>query len=111
LSEFQFAGRSYRLEGPEGSEPLGASYDEIADVLYLWRGDAPVEAVSVPTDDGPVVRIDPQTGALVGVTLLDFAACWASRKRIELTVPASAGSESEAQSSGAREQHRELVLA
>jgi Protein of unknown function (DUF2283) len=110
LSEFRFAGRSFRLESPEGSEPLGADYDEKADVLYLWRGDAPVEAISVPTDDGPIVRVDPTTGELVGVTLLDFRACWSTKTRIELHLPAVGRSEGDVPAA-AREERRELVLA
>ncbi len=110
MSEFRFAGRNYYLESPAGSEPLGASYDEHADVLYLWRGDHPVEAISVATDDGPLVRVDPMSGVLVGVTLLDFAACWADKQRIELSVPAMGPSEGDQAAAGPIE-HRELVLA
>ena len=76
--ETRFAGRRYFLEGPEGREPLGGSYDEHADVLYLWRGKKPVDAISLPTDDGILVRVHPKTGELVGVTLLDFEVLVAS---------------------------------
>jgi hypothetical protein len=87
LSESRFAGRSWFLEGPEGREPLGASYDEDADVLYLWRGDQPAEAISFPTDDGILVRVNTLTGDLVGVTLLDFDVFWADKERIESLSP------------------------
>jgi hypothetical protein len=110
LSEFRFAGRSFRLESPEGSEDLGASYDEHADVLYLWRGTKSAEAISMSTTDGIIVRVDPKTGTLIGVTLLDFRACWSEKTRIELRLPAFGGSESEAPAAD-HEERRELVLA
>ncbi len=109
MSESRFASRRYYLEGPEGREPLGASYDEHADVLYLWRGKKPVEAVSLPTDDGILVRLDPKTGELVGLTLLDFDVFWADKERIEIDVPAVGRSESEA--TAATPEHRDLVFA
>jgi hypothetical protein len=109
LSESRFAGRSYFLEGPDGLEPLGADYDEHADVLYLWRGENPVEAISLPTDDGPVVRLHPETGELVGVTLLDFEDFWAEKDRIEIQLPSVGASEAAAPPSGA--ERRQLVLA
>lgn len=107
MSESRFAGRSYFLEGPDGREPLGASYDDAADVLYLWRGDAPAEAISLPTDEGPIVRVDPESGELVGVTLLDWSLMWADKARIDLDVPAMAATEREAPESPTA--HRELV--
>jgi hypothetical protein len=109
LSESRFAGRSYFLVSPDGRELLGASYDEHADVLYLWRGKKPVEAVSLPTDAGPVVRLHPTTGELVGVTLLDWKTLWSEKDRIELDLPAVGPSQSE--TTGAKPEHRELVFA
>jgi hypothetical protein len=109
LSESRFAGRSYFLEGPEGREPLGASYDEHADVLYLWRGKKALEAISLPTDDGILVRVHPKTGDLIGVTLLDFDACWSEKERIELDVPEVGRSESEA--AAPKPEHRHVVFA
>jgi hypothetical protein len=111
LSGSPFEGRSFFLETPGlGREPLAASYDDDADVLYLWRGQAPVEAISFPMDDGPIVRVHPETGELVGVTLLDFSACWSNRERIDLDVPPVGASEPEAPETRANE-HRQLVLA
>ena len=45
------------------------SLDEEADTLYLWRGDEPQEAISFETTC--IVRRDPETGDLVGVTVFD----------------------------------------
>ena len=109
MSESRFAGRSYFLEGPEGREPLGASYDEHADVLYLWRGKKPVEAISLPADDGILVRVHPTTGDLVGVTLLDYDVFWAAKERIAIDIPAVGRSESEA--AAPKPEHRQLVFA
>ncbi len=108
LSEFRFAGRRFFLNGPDGRETLGASYDEAVDVLYLWRGDEPSEAVGIPTEDGLIVRLHPETGELVGMTLMDFRACWATKSRIALDVPQIGNSESQSAPAPA---HRELVLA
>jgi hypothetical protein len=86
MSDFPAEGTFY-LEGPDGREILGASYDDEADVLYLWRGPEPVEAISFTTDEGPVVRLQPDTGELVGFTILDWAARWRQEERIEFHLP------------------------
>ena len=106
MSESRFAGRSYFLEGPDGREALGALYDDNADVLYLWRGEEPSEAISFPTDEGPILRVDPVSGELVGVTLLDWSIMWAEKARIDLDLPPIAPSEAEATHDASR---RELV--
>ena len=106
-----FDGRNFFLETTDGGrELLGATYDDDADVLYLWRGEAPVEAIGFPMDDGPIVRVDPKNGELVGVTLLDFSVSWSERDRIEFDVPRLGLSEHEAIEMRAVE-HRRLVLA
>jgi hypothetical protein len=111
LSGSPLNGRSFYLEtAGEDREPLGCSYDADADVLYLWRGSEPREALSFPMDSGPLVRLDPDTGELVGVTLIDFSACWAGHERIEIEVPAIGRSEPEAAEMHDPEQHRNLVL-
>lgn len=66
------------------TEELGADYDVEADVLYLWRGDAPTEGIGLTTDDGPIVRFDPETGEVVGITIPDWGVRWRAKKRIEL---------------------------
>ena len=100
MSESPLAGLSYFLEGPEGREPLGASYDENADVLYLWRGEKPAEALSLATDEGPIVRLDMETGEVTGVTLLDWKAMWSRKKRIEFFVPVVGASERDTEVGG-----------
>jgi hypothetical protein len=97
LSESPLTGLSYFLESPEGREPLRSDYDEDADVLYLWRGQRPAEALSLATDEGPIARLDILTGELTGVTLMDWKAMWAREKRIEFRLPAVGASETVAE--------------
>ncbi len=56
-------------------EPLGAEYDEQADILYLWRGD-PTGDLLLTTAEGHLVRIDPETAEIVGFTIFDFCSRW-----------------------------------
>ncbi len=46
-------------------------YDKMADVLYVSFGE-PRAAISDEVDAGDLVRIDPYTDEIVGITLLDF---------------------------------------
>ena len=64
---------SYLLNG---EEPLGCSYDEQADILYLWRGDTSVPAMSLTSDEGHLARVDPHSGEVVGITIFDFCRRW-----------------------------------
>ena len=57
-------------------ESLSSSYDEQADILYLWLGAAPREAFSVTSDEGHLVRLDPTTYEVVGFTIFDFRRRW-----------------------------------
>jgi uncharacterized protein YuzE len=74
---------TFRLDGV----PLSAEYDKEQDVLYLWTGEKPREAVTYETEDGHLVRLDPETREFVGVTILDFQARWAETGEIRLQVP------------------------
>src|SRR5437870_10321063 len=46
-------------------------YDESADVLYVTLGPAR-PAYSVEPEEGVLLRVDPDSGALVGLTILHF---------------------------------------
>lgn len=72
----------------DGKEQLGASYDERADVLYLWRGERAQEAVTLNSEEGYLVRLDPESYAIVGFTIFDFCRRWQEddRKTTTLTV-------------------------
>jgi len=50
---------------------LNYSYDKEADVLYMSYG-KPVPAESIEMGNGVLVRIDPNTQDIVGITWIDF---------------------------------------
>ena len=50
---------------------LNISYDEHADVLYLSHG-KPRPAISHEVSEGILLRQDPRTQAVVGITIIDF---------------------------------------
>lgn len=60
----------------DGQERLGASYDEQTDVLYLWRGEKSSEAVTLNSEEGFLVRLDPETYQIVGFSIFDFCRRW-----------------------------------
>jgi uncharacterized protein YuzE len=55
---------------------LNCEYDRDADILYAWVGETPSEAVTYETDEGHLVRLDPDTRQFVGVTIFDYEARW-----------------------------------
>ncbi len=60
---------------PNSAAPrnLDIQYDPAADVLYCSFG-PPQEAIGEETDQqGVVIRRDPKTNALVGITVVDFS--------------------------------------
>lgn len=61
-------------------------YDPVADVLYCAFGD-PREAVSEEKDDGIVVRKDPDSDQIVGMTVIDFARRFSERPNTSLSFP------------------------
>lgn len=75
----------------DGKETLNASYDEQADILYLWRGEESREAVTLNSDEGYLVRLDPETCKIVGFTIFDFCRRWQQEDqkttRLTVTVP------------------------
>jgi uncharacterized protein YuzE len=105
MSESHFENRNFVLDG---HEPLTARYDDEADVLYLWRGDEAAEGIGLTTDEGIVILVDPEDGEVVGFTLLDWAARWADKESIDITIPA-VGATQPTNGSGLR--HRVLATA
>jgi len=65
---------------------LKISYDPKGDVLYCSFGD-PREAISTETDDGVIIRLDPNTEDVVGVTVLDFSKRFQERPGDVLSFP------------------------
>jgi len=47
------------------------NYDEEADVLYVSFG-KPRKAEGIDIGDGTILRVDPDTGEVIGITLLNF---------------------------------------
>ena len=64
------------------------SYDREADVVYISFG-KPRKAVSEEIDPYVVVRRDPKTKEIVGVTITNFAKYFDSKKQLSIKVPAS----------------------
>jgi uncharacterized protein YuzE len=59
-------------------------YDAIADVLYCSLGE-PRAAISEEADDGVIVRKDPETEQLVGMTVIDFRRRFAEHPDTQLS--------------------------
>ena len=72
----------------DGTELLGHAYDDEADVLYLWRGEAPREAIALTTAEWHVVRIEEATGEIVGFTIFNWVSVWSRTGcPLEIDVP------------------------
>jgi uncharacterized protein YuzE len=59
-------------------------YDATADVLYCSFGD-PRLAISEELDNGVIVRKDPETDQMVGMTVIDFARRFAEKPDTQLS--------------------------
>jgi uncharacterized protein YuzE len=62
------------------------SYDPDGDVLYCSFGD-PREGLGVEVGKGMIVRLDPETDDIVGVTVLDFSKRFRDEPDNFLSVP------------------------
>jgi uncharacterized protein YuzE len=71
----------------DGEENLGFDYDDEADVLYLWRGSEPREAVGLTTAEGHVIRLDEDTGEIVGFTIFNWLGMWARQGTLRIDIP------------------------
>jgi uncharacterized protein YuzE len=66
---------------------LKISYDPKADVLYCSIGE-PVEAIGMETgEDDVIVRLNPETDEVVGVTVLNFANRFQSKETGPVSIP------------------------
>jgi uncharacterized protein YuzE len=59
------------LKIPEKAQSV-IHYDEEADVLYISFGE-PRPAEGLDIGDGTILRVDPKTDEVIGLTLLDFS--------------------------------------
>jgi uncharacterized protein YuzE len=60
---------------------LRASYDDIADVLYVVTRAPALDTKSKEVEDGLVLRYDAGTNMPVGATIVDYKGHWLSQKR------------------------------
>lgn len=58
---------------------LSFSYDKRADVLYISVG-KPKKAISREIQDGILIRFEPKTKRIVGLTIIDFTARFKTTK-------------------------------
>jgi uncharacterized protein YuzE len=67
---------------------LQMKYDAKGDVLYFSVGDAR-EAISNEVDDGVIVRTDPNTDEIVGITVIDLSKRFTEHPDKVLSLPFS----------------------
>lgn len=56
-------------------ESVNFAYDPKADVLYVSQGD-PRPAISEEIEPGVLLRKDPDSGEVIGMTVIDFTKHW-----------------------------------
>ena len=61
------------------------SYDKEADVAYLSFG-KPQPSVSEEVDDYVLVRRDPKTNEIRGVTITNFSRCFGGKKEMKVEI-------------------------
>jgi len=71
------------------AQELKLKYDRDVDVLYCSFGE-PRPAISVEVEDGVIVRHDPETEEVVGVTIVDFFKRFAEHPQDTVNVPLAA---------------------
>ena len=64
------------------------SYDREADVVYTSFG-KPMKSVSEEIDPYVVVRRNPKTKEILGITITNFTKYFEARKQLNIKVPAS----------------------
>jgi uncharacterized protein YuzE len=64
----------------EKQAKINIRYDEEADVLYISFG-KPRSGIAVELNDGDLVRVDPYSDQIVGITILDFKTRFMRGKR------------------------------
>ena len=67
------------MDRQKQSNKLRMSYDKEADVLYLSLG-SPKVAISDIDENGVIVRRDPKTKKVIGLTIVDFLLNFSSVK-------------------------------
>jgi hypothetical protein len=62
---------------------LQYDYDNISDVLYVSFG-KPKKAIAVESEEGYLIRYEPFTDRLIGVTIIDFKEKFFKNKRLNV---------------------------
>ena len=70
----------------EKGKKLILSYDEEADVAYLSFGE-PKDSITEELDDYVLVRRDPNTHELSGITITDFSHYFKKKKEMKIEIP------------------------
>jgi len=64
------------------------SYDRKADVIYISFG-KPRKAISEEIDPYVLVRRDPKTKEILGITITNFTKYFETQKQLNIKIPAS----------------------
>ena len=64
------------------------SYDRDADTVYISFG-KPRKAISEEIDPYVIVRRDPKTKEMVGITITNFSKYFETKKKLSIEIPAS----------------------
>ena len=72
---------SHILGSMDKAKTLNYHYDREEDILYVTLGDSD-SALCIEQGDGLLVRIDPESGEVVGFTVIDFSQRAAERVAI-----------------------------
>jgi len=70
----------------KAKDALNFYYDKEADVLYLSNGKPSAKDVSQETEDDIVVRTNPKTGEVRGLTIINFSKR-SSKSELSVKVP------------------------
>jgi uncharacterized protein YuzE len=72
---------------PEVNKPeVNMKYDARGDVLYFSVGE-PREAISYEADDGVIIRTDPETDDVIGITVIDLSKRFTDHPDKPLSLP------------------------
>jgi uncharacterized protein YuzE len=70
----------------QSAAEMKINYDRAADVAYVAFGQ-PREGISVETDNGIVLRVDPNTDEVIGFTVVNFFKRFVEKPNEPVSVP------------------------
>jgi len=71
------------------AKELKVNYDPKEDVAYFSFGQ-PREALSCEIEEGMILRIDPETNSLIGITVVDFIKRFQKEPGRSISIPTDA---------------------